>query len=144
MNQPSKLSPFVGGMLRKDRFLRARRAPVLLLPYQYQLQGEILFTVKPQAVGRDWLLFLCGGSPHIGACALGFPHGHAMLMVHDGHREGDVAQKIASTIAPLVKAVVCVIAGIHFDAISKEKINNILNGINIYLDYIKQQHSIRR
>ena len=90
-------------------------------------QGRIALTMKIVPVGDDIQVILTGGEAHIGAVAVascGNPQGSVREMPH--HREGELAQKIASRLANALHVTVSVCAGIHFPQISRDEIATVL------------------
>lgn len=84
--------------------------------------------------GPDWLARLWGGTAHIGAVALSLPqaerNGTAPQMPsplrRPGHREAELAQKVADRLAQAAGCAVCCCAGIHYEAITTEEIVLVL------------------
>lgn len=89
------------------------------------------------SMGDDLCVSLYGGdSPHIGALALAIPHPNlrdpekidasvSMLAV-TGHKESELAKKIAFTLATNFNSTVSVSCGIHLDNASSEDITDVL------------------
>lgn len=85
--------------------------------------------------GADWLARLWGGTAHIGAAALGLPQhpcdGTAPQalspLCRPGHREAELAQRIADRLAQAAGCAVCCCAGIHYENITPEEIALVLH-----------------
>ncbi|MGE9986166.1 hypothetical protein [Desulfovibrio sp. SGI.169] len=74
-------------------------------------------------MGRDLQVALSGGTAHLGAVALAAPGAaEADALVLPGHREDQLARRMARRMADALGCAVCVSAGIHYADISKEEI----------------------
>ncbi|MCR5814415.1 MAG: hypothetical protein K6G15_07985 [Desulfovibrio sp.] len=84
-------------------------------------------TLEIHHTGRDLLITIFGGAAHIGAVAVAEK---AQVRLHQcqGHREGEIAQSMAKTLAMACNCTVCVVCGIHYDKITKEEIALVLQG----------------
>lgn len=98
--------------------------------------GRLAVTLNILWQGQDLQVICSGGQAHIGAVALASPHpptdvadGEKMdgLLAVPGHREDMLAARMARRLADELNCVVCVTAGIHFDSITKEEIERVLN-----------------
>lgn len=95
-------------------------------------QGRLFLHLTLHPQGCDWLVSLTGGQAHIGAVALALPPetprvpSPAQLLSRPGHREDALAQECARQLAAASCTAVCVCAGIHYDAISREEITAVL------------------
>ena len=89
--------------------------------------GRILVTLDIQQTGGDFLVTVLGGEAHIGAVAVAEKDS---VRTHQcqGHREGEIAQKMAQSLAKAGACTVCVVCGIHYDKISREEIAQVLQG----------------
>ncbi len=87
-------------------------------------RGRLELELRVLRLGRDLQVVLKGGAAHLGAVALAVPDGaaEADLLVLPGHREDQLARRMARRMADALDCVVCVSAGIHYEAISKEEI----------------------
>ena len=83
-------------------------------------RGRLKLELSVLRLGRDLQVVLNGGAAHLGAVALAAPGGadEAGLLVLPGHREDQLVRRMADAL----NCAVCVSAGIHYDAISKEEI----------------------
>lgn len=103
-------------------------------------QGRVKLEIWGRWIGaKDVVVELTGGDrPHIGAVALAQVRPSlknpekinttTSVLTCLGHREGDLARKMASRIAKQAKINIVVICGIHLDHISKEEIQDVLIG----------------
>lgn len=88
--------------------------------------GRLTVNFHARLIGRDWDIAVCGGSlRHIGAVALASPNTLCSVMCLPGHREGEIAQHLASALANHANTTVCVVCGIHLDDISPEEILSV-------------------
>ncbi|MDR2573109.1 MAG: hypothetical protein LBC94_01975 [Desulfovibrio sp.] len=95
--------------------------------------GRISLDVRILHLGTDVQCLLCGGDAHIGAVALawmeaGVPQSHLLCLPE--HREGEIALRMARTLAQALHCAVCISAGIHFDDIAREEIAAVENLAN--------------
>ncbi|MFQ5983624.1 MAG: hypothetical protein ACE5KS_09645 [Woeseiaceae bacterium] len=82
-----------------------------------------------ERVGRDYLCRIHGGDLHIGAVALSqwrFGRAVTECLTVAEHKEGGIAVHAAHTLCTASRRGVCCIAGIHFDAVTKEETSEIL------------------
>jgi hypothetical protein len=88
--------------------------------------GRIALEAEIIRLGDDIQCLLRGGAAHIGAVALAWPVGEggrqSRLCCLPGHREGEIARRMAESLATVSGRTVCVSAGIHFDRITPEEI----------------------
>ena len=90
-------------------------------------RGRIRLRMTAQFLGRDLCVTLSGGDrPHIGAVALAGPLRPASALVLPEHREGELAQRIASTLAAEFNVAVSVSCGVHLDGIRPKEIRDVL------------------
>jgi hypothetical protein len=96
-------------------------------PFQLQLQIH--------QIGRDLLLILTGGSAHIGAVALGQSYGNgtaksnASVIGAFGHKEDQLSGEIARYVSKKTGQRCSVVAGIHFDNLSRTDILMIQSAV---------------
>lgn len=88
--------------------------------------GRIRITLSSCSIGPDLLVTLTGGSGHIGAVSMESA-AETFTWQAQGHREGDLAGQIGSFLASGLNCRVVVLAGIHFDAITRDEIRDVLN-----------------
>lgn len=90
-------------------------------------RGRIRLRMTAQFLGRDLCVTLSGGDkPHIGAVALAGSRTPASALVLPEHREGELAQRIAGTIAAEFNVAVSVSCGVHLDEVLPEEIRDVL------------------
>jgi hypothetical protein len=90
-------------------------------------RGRIHLRLTAVTLGRDLAVTLSGGDrPHIGAVALAGPGTPASALCLPQHREGELAQKTACTLAEAFNVAVSATCGIHLDAISPAEIAEVL------------------
>ena len=87
-------------------------------------RGRLKLELRVQHLGRDLQVVLSGGAAHLGAVALAAPDktSETAVFVLPGHREDQLARRMARRMADVLKRAVCVSAGVHYDDISKEEI----------------------
>ncbi|CAK7042735.1 MAG: hypothetical protein DESF_01786 [Desulfovibrio sp.] len=98
--------------------------------------GRLALTLRVLRLGRDLQVICTGGQAHIGAVAVASPlpphaqatgHRTQELICLPGHREDMLAARMARHLADALDCTACVSAGIHFDCITKEEIERVLN-----------------
>jgi len=95
---------------------------------------EISATVKP--LGEDLLIVLKGGKSHIGAVAIGEPRpslrdegkisATGSVYTFLGHKEDVIAKEMAEEVAKGLRKRTVVVAGMHWDEISPEEIEKVI------------------
>nr|WP_296986643.1 hypothetical protein [uncultured Desulfovibrio sp.] len=96
--------------------------------------GRLALTLRVLHLGRDLQVICSGGQAHIGAVAVASPQStwetgnHVQNLISlPGHREDILAARMARHLADALDCTVCVSVGIHFDCITKEEIERVLN-----------------
>lgn len=93
---------------------------------------DITLTVR--WLGRDCLVEISGGdAPHIGAAAVADAAGGRCL-VRPGHREGELALSVAERAAAALECCVCVVCGIHYEAVTRPEIEAVLDAVRDMTD----------
>ena len=91
-------------------------------------RGRVRLTLHCVRMGEDLCVTLSGGDrEHIGAVALGAPATPTSVLALPGHREDELAQRIASQVASHLGVVVAVACGIHVDAILPRELKDVLD-----------------
>lgn len=91
--------------------------------------GRIAVAITATPIGGDLLVAITGGRAHIGATAVGIRTGGpatASVITTPAHREDRVAAPAAEKLAKRLDRTVVVVAGIHYDGITKEEIEATL------------------
>jgi len=107
-------------------------------------EGRFELTLVVQHIGCDLCVGLYGGdAPHIGATALAAPfpspwkpgRTEASVSVHEvtGHKEGELARRVATELAVACNCVVSAACGIHLDGATKADIRQVLEAADILL-----------
>jgi len=100
-----------------------------------------------QWMGADLLVGICGGEkPHIGAVAIAESRpsladpdrtsATASVFCFVGHKEDELAKATAERLAKMLQTHVVVAAGIHWDDISKEGIQKIMDNCGQLVELI--------
>lgn len=96
-------------------------------------RGRVALRLTCVALGRDLSVTLAGGErEHIGAVALAQPRpsleagggvsATTSVLALLGHKEDELARRLAAELAAALDRVVCVACGIHLDAITPEEL----------------------
>lgn len=88
-------------------------------------------------IGEDILVVITGGREHIGAIGIGQPRpsiqdpdkisSTSSVYTFIGHKEDVVVKELSENLSKRLNKKVVVIAGIHWDNLKKEEIEEILN-----------------
>ena len=106
---------------------------------KYLIYADILET------GNDLVIIIGGGESHIGAVGISFPTVSintgentvtTSVVTLPSHKEDIVAKNISEKVAKILNKKIVVIAGIHFDNLSKDDIDRILKGCDELADKI--------
>ncbi len=81
-----------------------------------------------EKLGRDWVLYITGGEPHIGsvACtekAADSGKFHQITLRH--HRENAIVRQALNRLREILDGEILVVAGIHYDGIEGDQIRQI-------------------
>lgn len=95
-------------------------------------RGRITLLMRGRRVGRDLLVELVGGDAHIGAIALAWPGSPGHALSSPDHREQELSSRIASLLANTLACNVAVVAGIHYNHITKAEIDAVI-GLSLEL-----------
>lgn len=96
-------------------------------------KGPLQIDLQCLPVGRDFQVFITGGAEHVGATAIGVCYdrdgggSNASTIAVSGHREDELAGSVARRLSRALKTTVAVTAGIHFENLAKEDIEEILS-----------------
>lgn len=91
-------------------------------------------TLSVRWLGRDCLVEITGGdTAHVGAVAVA-DGGGLRRLERPGHREGDLAEEVAARMAAALKCCVCVVCGIHYEAITRPEIEAVLAAVRGMVD----------
>ncbi|WP_286154895.1 hypothetical protein [Bacillus sp. FJAT-27264] len=103
--------------------------------------GEIELTALE--VGRDLLLLITGGVSHIGAASTAFLIGDQVEVLTSAvphHKEHTLSEGIAHKVATALRRSVTVVMGIHYDDLTKEGIQQVVEIVNAKVEqYLLQQ-----
>ena len=91
-------------------------------------QGRLNIYLHVLRLGRDLQVICGGGDSHIGAVALAAPESgqvQTRLLALPGHKEDALALRMAQHMAQELHCAVCVSAGIHYDTITREEIQQV-------------------
>lgn len=100
--------------------------PLLLTRGSPETQDEV--SLRLERWGSDYLLWIYGGERHVGAVVL--VEGEWCRSISSpGHMEEPLALEAARRVAPLLRGGLTVLAGIHYDDISREAIKRIVHSV---------------
>ena len=110
-------------------------------------EGEYDLAASIRQIGQDLLVAIWGGEkPHIGAVAMAQPRpslrdpevtsSTASVFAYVGHKEEELAKAAAEILAATLKTNVVVTAGIHWDNLSPEGIQRVIENSNILVEMI--------
>jgi hypothetical protein len=110
-------------------------------------EDEYNLSASVRLIGTDLLVAIWGGErPHIGAVAVGQPRpslkdpeltsASASVICLVGHKEDELVKATAEILAATLETQVVVTAGIHWDNLSPEAIEQIIRHSEILVDTI--------
>ena len=102
-------------------------------------EGRSRITLQATRLGGDLVVYIFNENAHLGAVAIAewdSAHRRVSVSVHTrlGHKDDAVAQRAAHAISKSIEGPVCVIAGIHLDAISQAEIEEILSSTDLAVE----------
>ena len=91
-------------------------------------RGRLRVRLVCLRLGDDLCVTLSGGDrEHVGAVALARPGADPQALAVPGHREEDLAKRVAARLSAHCRATVCVACGIHLDRIAPAEIQDALD-----------------
>ena len=110
----------------------------------YDLEANV------QWLGEDLLVAIWGGElPHIGAVSVAQPRpslknpantsSTASVFCFPGHKEDELAKAASEVLAATLNTRVVVTAGIHWDNLSKEGINKVIENSGLLVEMIMEK-----
>jgi len=110
-------------------------------------EGEYDLSASVRLIGPDLLVAIWGGEkPHIGAVAMSQPRpslkdpevtsATASVFAYVGHKEDELAKAAAEILAATLKTNVVVTAGIHWDNLPPEGIQQVIRNSETLVDMI--------
>lgn len=97
-----------------------------------------------QEVGRDLLLTISGGVRHIGAVSTAYPEEDKVGVQTSAvphHKEHTISEGIALSVARALGRTVTVVMGIHYDDLSREGIQEVVDIVQRKVDEFLCQQS---
>ncbi|NYT19557.1 MAG: hypothetical protein GKC08_04615 [Methanosarcinales archaeon] len=100
-------------------------------------RGELVLESK--IVEEDLVITLTGGKGHIGAVAVGYydripGHASSSVITLPSHRDDAIALDAARRISSVTHSTTVFTAGIHFENITAEEIEEVLSASNKLID----------
>ena len=113
-------------------------------------EGSYNLSARVGLIGQDILVAVWGGEkPHIGAVAVAQPRpslkdptvtsATVSVISYVGHKEDELAKAAAEILAATLNTRVVVTAGIHWDNLSEEGIQKIIDNSRILVDMILER-----
>lgn len=113
-------------------------------------EGTYDLEASVRLIGQDLLVAIWGGEkPHIGAVAAAQPRpslkdpeitsATASVICLPGHKEDELAKAVSEILAAALNTPVVVTAGIHWDNISEEGIQKVIENSKILVDLILEK-----
>ena len=113
-------------------------------------EGEYDISASVRQIGQDLLVAIWGGEkPHIGAVAMAQPRpslkdpevtsSTASVFAYVGHKEEELAKAAAEILSATLETNVVVSAGIHWDNLSPEGIQRVIENSNILVEMILER-----
>lgn len=92
--------------------------------------------IQTYFAGKDCVFLITGGQAHIGAAACAYLSGntvHVETQVIPGHREGQLAQELASLASSTLNRTTAVLIGVHIEGATKKDIQCVVDNINLMM-----------
>jgi len=113
-------------------------------------EGAYDLEASVRLIGQDLLVAIWGGEkPHIGAVSVAQPRpslkdpeirsATASVICLPGHKEDELAKAVSEILAAALNTPVVVTAGIHWDNISKDGIQRVIENSKILVDLILER-----
>jgi len=113
-------------------------------------EGACDLAASVRLIGQDVLVAIWGGEkPHIGAVAVAQPRpslkdpeitsATASVICLPGHKEDELAKAVSEILAAALNTPVVVTAGIHWDNISEEGIQKVIENSKTLVDLILER-----
>ena len=95
-----------------------------------------------EKLGRDWVLYITGGIPHIGSVACTEKTGdtgeiHQFTLRH--HREDIIVRFALERLSGLLDGEILVVGGVHYDGIEPDQIRQIEQNCAELLDRLTEK-----
>lgn len=88
--------------------------------------GRTRLRLRALHMGEDICILLDGGHrPHVGAAALASPGAPAPTLTLPGHREDELARRLAQELSAALNAAVAVVCGIHITDVTQDEIAQV-------------------
>lgn len=109
-------------------------------------RGELV--LEQRIIGEDLVISLTGGKGHIGAVAVGYydripGHASSSVITLPSHRDDAIALDAARRISSVTHSTTVFTAGIHFENITAEEIEEVLSAsdelINEFIGSLKEK-----
>lgn len=84
--------------------------------------GRLILSLRLHAMGKDIQAILTGGDAHTGGTALAAPNFPVQTLSLPGHRDAELACRLAQGLADGLGCTTCVTAGIHYENITRDEI----------------------
>ncbi len=113
------------------------------------------FTVEAllQRLGDDYLVSVWGGAAHIGAVAMAQPRpsladpgrlsATASVFCYVGHKEDEVVKEISERLAAALEAKVVVAAGMHWENLTPEGIEQVKRNVQVLVKRILDEEGAK-
>jgi len=124
-----------------------------MIPIEFTIhtdKGSYDLSASVRFIGQDVLVAIWGGEkPHIGAVAVALPRpslkdpdvtsASASVICLVGHKEDELAKAAAEILAAALNTQVVVTAGIHWDDLDAQGIQQIIQNSNVLVDKILEK-----
>ena len=84
--------------------------------------GRLTLSLRLYGMGKDVQALLTGGDAHAGGTALAAPDVPVQTLSLPGHRDAELACRLAQGLAEGLGCTVCATAGIHYGDITRDEI----------------------
>ncbi len=105
-------------------------------------EDKSYISYRLEKLGRDWVLYITGGVPHIGSVACTEKTGdtgeiHQFTLQH--HREDIIVRRALEKLRRLLDGEILVVGGIHYDGIETAQIRQIEQNCDELLEQLSAE-----
>lgn len=104
-------------------------------------KGRLTLKLNARWLGKDLLVVITGGAAHIGAVGAGTKSGglaSSSVVTMPGHRDDRIAKEAAERISKKYGCNCVVVAGVHYDNITPQEINDIMIMCNSLISELEE------
>jgi hypothetical protein len=104
--------------------------------------GRLTIRLDARRLGKDLLVVISGGASHIGAVGAGnvcTGFASSSVITMPGHRDDRIAKDASERLSKSLDCNCVVVAGVHFDHITRQEIEDVLTLTNALLSDLEEK-----